>query len=214
MALIVKSFEFNMFGENTFIIFDDESKEGYIIDPGMMTEYEKQVTDTYIKAKNIKIKHLLLTHLHIDHVMGVSHIKETFGLKVSASNKDAFLGKTIAQQIQRFHLPINVPNVEIENDVKDGDLIKLGENTIVAISTPGHSLGGLSFYSEEFKFVITGDTLFNGSIGRTDLPGGDYATLIKSITNKLLTLPGDTIVYPGHGMQTTISNETKFNPYL
>ena len=79
MAIIVKSFEFNMFGENTFIIFDDESKEGCIIDPGMMTEYEKQVTDTYIKAKNIKIKHLLLTHLHIDHVMGVSHIKETFG---------------------------------------------------------------------------------------------------------------------------------------
>lgn len=214
MALIVNRFEFNMFGENTFIIFDDESKEGCIIDPGMMNVYENKMIDDYVLSNNIMLKYLLLTHLHIDHVMGVQHVKDKYGLKVSASTEDAFLGKTVMQQVQMFHLPLKVSNIEIDNDIKDGDIIKLGENSLVAISTPGHSLGGLSFYSEKYKFVITGDALFNGSIGRTDLPGGDYPTLIKSITNKLLTLPCDTIVYPGHGTQTTVSNEAKFNPYL
>ena len=104
MALIVNRFEFNMFGENTFIIFDDESKEGCIIDPGMMNVYENKMIDDFVSSNNINLKHLLLTHLHIDHVMGVQHIQDKYGLKVSASSEDAFLGKTVMQQVQMFRI--------------------------------------------------------------------------------------------------------------
>lgn len=210
----VEKFEFNMFGENTYLVYDEVSRECAIIDPGMMVARERQVVDNYIKNNDLSLKYLLLTHIHIDHVMGVSHIGSKYGIKVSASEADEFLGSRIAEQVQMFRLPVDVAKIHIENRLCDGDILHLGKERIEVISTPGHSPGGVCFYCSDSGIIFTGDTLFRRSIGRTDLPGGDYATLVSSVTRKLMDLPGDTVVYPGHDRATTISEESQFNPYI
>ena len=126
----------------------------------------------------------------------------------------AILGARIAEQIQLFHLPITLGKVTIDQYLNEKDTITFGGLQLTAISTPGHSPGSLSYYNSDKKIVFTGDALFKQSIGRTDLPGGDYATLINSITEKILTLPDSTIICPGHGPTTTVKDEKKFNPYV
>ncbi len=212
--MTVHGFECNMFGENTYIAYDQTTKDAIIIDPGMMSDKECEVIDNFIADNNLKLMLILLTHLHIDHVMGTNHIKEKYGVKIYANEADAFLGSRIAEQIQMFHLPVKLGKVIIDNYISDGDEIKVGNDTLICLSTPGHSPGSMSFYSSKTKAVFTGDALFKQAIGRTDLPGGNYAQLIASITNKILTLPDNTTIIPGHGPLTTVSQEKQFNPYL
>lgn len=210
----IKDFEFNFFGEKTYILYDESTREAAIVDPGMMNTNEDDILNRFIDRNNLVVRHIIATHIHVDHVMGLERLGERYDLGLEANDEDAPLASRIAEQTQMFRLPIQIDSFEISHKLKDGDKIKLGNEIIEVIAVPGHSKGSIALYVPESHFVVTGDALFKGSIGRTDLPGGDYGTLIKSITTKLMSLPDDTIVYPGHGPATTIGWEKRNNPFL
>lgn len=207
-------FTFNPFGVNTYLVYDETSKECAIIDPGMVSVEEFQRLLNVVEQYELKPVHLINTHMHVDHVFGNNFVRKQFGLKMSANEKDAFLGARLADQKRMFGIADNGTNEIIEQFLTDGDEIKLGTSVLKILEVPGHSPGGISLYSKEDKFVITGDSLFQMSIGRTDLPGGDMPTLLKSINDKLMSLPDDTKVYPGHGEASSIGFERTHNPFL
>ena len=212
--LSVKKFVVNMFGENTFLVFNSASKEAAIIDAGMLYEDEWRSFSDFVTNEGLTVKYLLNTHLHIDHLFGVNEAIRRYGVGLSASLADEFLAERVAQQAAMFGITRPMAEVTIANPLNDGDEIRLGSETLKVIATPGHSLGGICFYNESNNMLFSGDTLFQGGIGRTDLPGGNYATLIHSITDRLLTLPDNTTVFPGHGPSTTIATERHHNPFL
>ena len=210
----IERFIFNMFGVNTFIVWDDSTHDAAIIDPGMISNEETEQIKSFIKKNNLTIKHLINTHLHIDHTFGNNAITETYGIGVEACKKDEFLGNCINAQAQMFGLDYLCQNVSITHELRDGDQIMLSNGILDVLHVPGHSPGSIALYSAHDGFVIVGDVLFKSSIGRTDLPGGNYTQLIDSIASKLLVLPDSTTVYPGHGPITTIGTEKLQNPYI
>lgn len=211
----VKRFEFNMFGESTYVAYDEATRYAAVIDPGMMNDSECRQLDDYIADNSLIIKWLIATHIHIDHVLGVEHVEKKYGVGLSASTDDSFLAERVAEQARMFHLPISVSDrITVKNILSDGENLPLGDDSFEVITVPGHSPGSIALYSGKSGIVFTGDALFQGSIGRTDLPGGNYAQLIRSISDKLLPLPDSTVVFPGHGPSTTIGNEKRFNPFL
>lgn len=211
----IKSFEFNLFGEKTYVIYDTDSSEAAIVDPGMMNERENDELSSWILANELSVKYLIDTHLHIDHVFGDEYVEEKYGVGLSASIEDEFLGDRIAQQAMMFHLNVNVADaVKISNPLVDGEVLFLGTQPIQIIAVPGHSPGSIALYCPTGGFVVTGDALFQGSIGRTDLPGGDHSTLLRSIKAKLFVLPDETTVFPGHGPATKIGIEKTSNPFF
>ncbi len=215
MPLKVKRFEFNMFGESAYVVYDEPTRFAAIIDPGMMNARECVQLDAYIADNSLDVKKLIATHIHVDHVLGVEHVEKRYGIKLSASSDDLFLAERIEEQVRMFHLPISMSDsIAVANILSDGEIVALGDDSFEVISLPGHSPGSIALYSKKSGVVFSGDALFQNSIGRTDLPGGNYAMLILSITDRLLSLPDSTIVYPGHGPSTTIGNEKRFNPYL
>lgn len=211
----IQSFEFNLFGEKTYLIWNESSKEGVIVDPGMSNDVENNKITEFISNNGIKLKYILYTHLHIDHTFGHEYIKSTYSIPTMAHQADASLGESRQLQAQMFHLrtPELLP-VVIDTPINDDDGITLGDEKLIAIHIPGHTQGSIAYYCPTSQFVVTGDALFYGSIGRTDLPGGNYAQLISSIQKRLFTLPTETIVYPGHGPSTTIEREIASNPFL
>lgn len=210
-----KSFEFNLFGVNTYIIWDEDTLDAAIIDPGMSGENEREELTRFITDHHLKPAHLINTHLHVDHAMGDAFVEETYGLSLEASGDDAFLGSALDDQLSLFHLsPGPHAPLSIGRELHDGDTITLGHTTIEVIAVPGHSPGSIALYSPADRIVITGDTLFRGSIGRSDLPGGNGDILRRSIRARLLTLPADTIVLPGHGPSTMIVSERNSNPWI
>lgn len=210
----VSRFTFNMFGVNTYILWDDISREALIVDPGMINEKEQKEIKAFLDANNLNLKHLINTHMHIDHAFGISYMKENYNLKLECNLEDQFLAKRLNEQANMFGLPIPMSDLQIDKDLKDGEKIQLGDEHISILHVPGHSPGSVVLYAPQFNIIISGDVLFNTSIGRTDLPGGNYAQLINAINNKLMTLPDDVIVYPGHGPETSIGYEKQNNPYL
>ncbi|MDE6086424.1 MAG: MBL fold metallo-hydrolase [Muribaculaceae bacterium] len=214
MALEIKGFEVNMFGEITYLVWDDTSREAMIVDAGMCNSEERQELDDFIVGLDLKVKYLVNTHLHVDHVFGVPYVKERYKVGLSASKEDEFLAERVEQQSLMFGLPQKAQNVEIDNDLRPGDILTLGNYQITVIGMPGHSPGGIALYAPEGNFVLTGDSLFQGSVGRTDLPRGDHDELINSVKEGLLNLPDDTVVFPGHGPSTTIGKEKMSNPFL
>lgn len=210
----VSRFVFNMFGVNTYVVWDPESSEAAIIDPGMIDDQERRALDGFIESRKLKVTQLINTHSHLDHIFGNTYIKEKYGLEIKANPADAFLAETLPEQASRFGMRMSLRPQGIDVELHDGDTIFLGKERMEVIGVPGHSPGGIALYCPESNFVITGDTLFPGSMGRTDLPGGDYATLADAIRRKLLTLPESTVVLSGHGVETTIGNEKKSNPFL
>ena len=211
----IQAFQFNPFGELTYLVWDPATCEAAVIDPGMSNSAEQLTFDNFVSKNSLKLKYLLYTHLHIDHTFGHEHIVATYGLEAHAGEGDAQLGLHRAEQAEMFRLPIPKPKeLRIDTPLTDRQQLSLGSESFEVIFVPGHSQGSVAFYFPESRFVITGDALFNGSIGRTDLPGGNHAQLIKSIQDRLLTLPASTIVYPGHGPSTTIANELRYNPFL
>jgi glyoxylase-like metal-dependent hydrolase (beta-lactamase superfamily II) len=210
----VSRFTFNMFGVNTYILWDDISREALIVDPGMINEKEQKEIKAFLDANNLNLKHLINTHMHIDHAFGISYMKENYNLKLECNLEDQFLAKRLNEQANMFGLPIPMSDLQIDKDLKDGEKIQLGDEHISILHLPGHSPGSVVLYAPQSNFIISGDVLFNTSIGRTDLPGGNYAQLINAINNKLMTLPDDVIVYPGHGPETSIGYEKQNNPYL
>ena len=211
----IQKFEYNLFGVNTYIIFDKSSREAAIVDPGMVNADECKAIDDFIIGNSLSVKYLINTHMHIDHLFGDEYVMEKYGVGIAASTDDSILSTRISEQARMFHLRTDISDsLTISTPLKDGDRLRLGKEEIEIFAVPGHSPGSIALYCSESGFVITGDALFRGSIGRTDLPGGNYAQLISSITNKLLTLPPLTVVYPGHGPSSTIAYETTYNPYL
>jgi glyoxylase-like metal-dependent hydrolase (beta-lactamase superfamily II) len=211
--MTVKTFTFNPFRENTYLVYD-KTNEAVIIDAGCLDIGEKQKLENFISDNNLQLKRVLNTHLHIDHQFGNKNLFETYGLKPEACKEDEFLLENVKIQAAMFGLPLNETAQQIGNYINDNQEIKFGNSTLKALHCPGHSPGSMCFYSEKDGVLFAGDVLFRGSIGRTDLQRGDYATLIRSITNRLLPLPDSTVVYCGHGESTTIGEEKQNNPYL
>lgn len=211
----IASFEFNIFGVNTYIVWDENTKKAAVVDPGMCTTDEEAIIADFIENHRLNITHLINTHLHIDHTLGNDYISNRYSVTTEANPGDTQLGLSRGIQAEMFRLRIPRPTpLAIEHELHDGDILHIGSGTLEVITVPGHTQGSIALYCPESKFVITGDALFERSIGRTDLPGGDYISLINSIRTRLLTLPPDTMVYPGHGGRTTIDNEIRHNPYL
>jgi len=210
--ITVKSFSFNSFEENTYVL-SDNSGECIIIDPGCHMKDEEQELTDYISANNLVPVRLINTHCHIDHILGNSFIAGKYKLKLEANQMEIPVLSSSGMVSQMYQIALN-PSPEIEIFLKEGDSIKFGNSELQVFFTPGHSPGSLSFYSAIDKFVVSGDVLFERSIGRTDLPGGNYDTLIESIITKLLPLGDDVKVYSGHGNPTTIGAEKKMNPFL
>ncbi len=211
----IKQFEFNLFGVNTYVVWDPESSEAAIVDPGMSNPAEDEELTQFILRNSLIVTTLLNTHLHIDHTLGDQYVEGRYGIGLSAAAEDNFLGKNRQAQAQMFHLSqADTSPLHIDVTLKAGDKVYLGNDYLTALSVPGHSPGSLAFYSRSAGFVITGDALFNSSIGRTDLPGGDHRQLVSAVRSELLSLPDETIVYPGHGPFTTIGAEKHQNPYL
>lgn len=210
----ISRFTVNPFGVNSYVMWDADTLEAAIVDPGMADEAERKALDSFIERQGLKPVHLINTHMHLDHIFGNLYVKEKYGLDIKVHPADDFLGRSLEDQTTRFHLPIKATNQGLDVELHDGDRLYLGTEPIDIISVPGHSPGSVALYCPESGFVITGDALFRGSIGRTDLPMGDYPTLIAAIRDRLLTLPPDTVVLPGHGPESTIGQEKSSNPYI
>ena len=207
-------FNFSLFGINTYVVSDPDTRQCAIIDPGMIDREEERVMDDFLKRNNLKVTSIINTHLHIDHAVGDSYLKNKYGVPVSANALDLPLGDRMQQQAAMFGIKGAFDGVVIDSFLNDGDVVNIGNGSLLVIQVPGHSQGSIALYDQKDGFVIVGDALFQGSIGRTDLPGGDFDTLISSIKNGLLSLPDSTVVYPGHGAPTTIGDEKKYNPFL
>ena len=208
-------FEFNLFGENTYVLYDEMSLEAAVVDPGMSDAIEVSQLTKYMEDHSLHLKYILLTHGHIDHTFGIEALKAVYpDVPVIGHRGDMPLLLSRAQQAQMFHLPVQIGAVEFDRFVDDQSKLTLGDEKIEVITTPGHSPGGVCYYVPSSGTVLTGDTLFAGSVGRVDLPGGNGQQLLRSIREKLLLLPPSTIVCPGHGSATTISREEHMNPFL
>jgi glyoxylase-like metal-dependent hydrolase (beta-lactamase superfamily II) len=211
--LNIKRFTFNPFAENSYIVWDSETNDAAVVDPGCYDHEERNEIGNFIKSNSLKLKYLILTHCHLDHIFGSCYIKTNFDVTYYAPEEDLPLLKQASQQASMFGLEILeicLPDKFIKDDLE----LNLGKIKIEFLFTPGHTPGGYCLYFRDQNICITGDVLFDGSIGRTDLPGGNYDQIIKSVREKLLVLPEDTKVYPGHGEMTTIGKEKKYNPFL
>ncbi|GAB3527536.1 MBL fold metallo-hydrolase [Pontibacter brevis] len=208
----ITCFTFNPFQENTYILHDD-TRECVVIDPGCYEKQEQEQLQRYIEENNLKVVHLLNTHCHVDHVLGNKFVADTYkvGLEIHPDDEQtlrAIPAYAPAYGFQKY------AEVLPEAYLKEGDTVKFGETELQVLFTPGHAPGHVVFYNGPEKICIGGDVLFQNSIGRTDLPGGDFDTLIHSIKSKLFALPDEVTVYPGHGPETTIGHERNNNPFL
>jgi hydroxyacylglutathione hydrolase len=210
--LKIQSFPFNPFEENTYIL-SDETSECIIIDPGCYTAEEKQELDEYISNNKLKPVKILLTHAHIDHILGNRHVAVKYSIPIQMSAIEVQLLKAASEYGKMWGIETE-PSPEPTLFVEEGKEIKFGNTVLKPFFTPGHSPGSFSYLHEQSKNLFSGDVLFMQSIGRTDLPGGNYETLMRSIHEKLLILNDDIVVYPGHGPATTIGEERNSNPFL
>jgi len=204
----------NPFGENLYILWDETSRDAVVVDPGMMRDAEREMVTNFIDGQQLNVKHILLTHLHIDHITGARWLADRTGADVCGNSLDAPLGQELPDQVAHFHINIEVEPLKLDRELIDGDIIPLGDDAIHVLHVPGHSPGGLAFYLPQSGLLMAGDTIFNGSVGRTDLWGGDMAQLINSIREKILPLPDETVIASGHGPTTTIADEKRCNPFL
>ena len=209
----IQVFTFNQFFENTIIVFD-KTKECVIIDPGCYTISEKDTLQKYISTNKLVPVKLINTHCHIDHILGNNFIAKTYDLELEMNANDMELIKSSNEIAQLYGFTDYEMSPLPKKFLNEGDTLEFGNSQFKILFTPGHAPGHISLYSEKDGLLISGDVLFNNSIGRTDLPGGNYDLLIESIKNKILTLNDNTIVYCGHGPSTTIGNERLNNPFL
>jgi len=208
----IKKFTFNPFSENTYVVYD-ETRECIIIDPGCYNRDEQQELADFIAAQNLRPVKVALTHSHIDHVLGNRFVCSRYKIPISAHTlaaKGLGLMETIAKM---YGLPAEMsPPADVL--MEEGDVLSFGNTSFEMLHCPGHSPDSLVFYHKGSGIAIGGDVLFYGSIGRTDLPGGNYDTLMHSIREKLFLLPDETVVYSGHGPETTIGHEKRTNPFV
>lgn len=210
--LSVNIFVFSPVAENTYILFNEE-KKAIVIDPGCYYEEEKNQLLSFLQSNNLTPVQLINTHCHLDHVFGNKWVYETFGLELYLHKNEEMVlnyapvaGKNWGLPFENYSGPLHF--------LHQNDTVQLGTDILKVLETPGHSPGSISLYCKAQKFVVSGDVLFKESIGRTDLPGCNHAALINSIRTELFVLPDDVVVYSGHGQETTIGHEKKYNPFL
>ncbi len=209
----IKKFIFNPFNENTFIVWDDHTKECAVIDPGCSDEVEENELSEFIRNNNLIPKYLINTHCHLDHIWGCRFVKKKYNPEYLIPEDDLILLKNAGSQADMYNVQFNEPPSP-DNFLSEKLSLSLGESDMKLLFTPGHTPGEFCLYFPNENFCVVGDVLFKDSIGRTDLWGGDYHTLIDSITSKLLSLDDDVVIYPGHGEESTIGREKTMNPFL
>ena len=210
--LKIKTFVFSPIEENTYLLYN-EFNDCLIIDPGCYFPEEKDEVKTFITQSGLTPRMLLNTHCHLDHVFGNKFMAENYDLTLQLHEKEKMLLDYAPTSGLMYNMPFDNYTGEFIF-LKEGDMIKLGDDELKVIEAPGHSPGHICFYCAKQNFLVSGDVLFNRSIGRTDLPGGSHQTLLKNIREKLFVLPDETVVYSGHGPQTTVGEEKKYNPFL
>jgi len=208
----IQAFVFNFASENTYIIFN-ENKNAWLIDPGNMNVQETKIIESFIAEKELKIKKIILTHAHIDHILGLQWAFDTYKTPVAMHKDDQEILDMFQISGMRFGFQLDHINVDVEY-VKEGDELDFDGEKFKIYHVPGHSPGSVVYHNETQKFIISGDVLFEGSIGRTDLYKGNYEQLIEGIKNKLFVLDDETQVFSGHGNPTTIGFEKQYNPFL
>ncbi|MBK8562149.1 MAG: MBL fold metallo-hydrolase [Saprospiraceae bacterium] len=213
MPATIVIFTFNPFQENTYIVFD-ETKECAIIDPGCFEAHERIELDKFIQDNELKPVRLINTHCHLDHVFGNAFVSRTWELELEIHKGELPVLEAVPQIAKFYGMPSGELSPAPGRFIEEGEVIAFGKTKMEAILTPGHSPASLSFYIREGGLLLAGDVLFREGIGRTDLPGGDYDTLIASIKDKLLPLGDEVKVFPGHGPSTTIGHERRHNPFL
>jgi hydroxyacylglutathione hydrolase len=209
----IKSFTFNPFQENTYVVYDD-TKECIIIDPGCYTEKERTELRRFITSEGLKPVKLINTHCHIDHVLGNKFVSELWDLELYMNKEDLPLLENAGNIGKMYGMEDYEGSPYPKHFLAQDDILTFGESSFKILFTPGHAPGHICLYSKENNLVIAGDVLFQGSIGRTDLPGGDHSTLINSIITQLFPLPNETQVYCGHGPATNLGYEKEHNPFL
>ena len=209
----IKPFVFNDFAVNSFVIYDEDSKECIIVDPGCIKETEQYTLTQFIKDNKLKPTKLVNTHCHIDHVAGNKFVVDTYNIPVFANAGDNENLSNTVRASEIYGMKIEEPP-KVNEYLNCGDTIKLGSSELEILHLPGHSKGSIALHARNEKFVVVGDVLFNGSVGRTDLNGGSLDELMDSIKNRLFKLDDDVTVYTGHGPETTIGNEVRSNPFL
>ena len=210
--LTIKTFVFSPIQENTYVIYN-ESRDCFIIDPGCYDDDEKEALRSFIENKSLNVKLLLNTHCHLDHVCGNAFVASQYGLELYMHREENQVLDFAPAAGLMYNLPFENYTGE-RKYLEDGDTITLGTSSFEVIFTPGHSPGSISFYCAKEQLLISGDVLFNRSIGRSDLPGGNQTVLLNSIRTRLFVLPEDTQVFSGHGPVTTIGEEKRENPFL
>lgn len=212
-SITIRCFEFNMLRENCYVVFD-ETKECVVIDCGAYWEDEREALLEYIHKNELRPVRLLATHGHLDHHFGDNTVTEAFGIYPEVSAEDEFIIKTLHHQAEQlFHIRLDYTFPPVKHFLGDYEKIHFGNHHLTVLPTPGHTYGSVTFYCEEENVAFTGDTLFKGSIGRTDLDGGSMFQMINSL-RELAQLPDDTRIMPGHGTPTTIGYEVAHNPYM
>jgi len=210
--LHIKSFTFNPFSENTYVLFD-ETDEAVVIDPGCYEKGERGELYDFILSKKLKPVKLLNTHCHIDHVLGNAFIKNSYDIPLWFHKDEEPILRAVPSYASNYGFP-QYQDSKADHYIREGELVKFGNTQLQSLLVPGHAPGHLVFYHPDSKSCIGGDTLFQGSIGRTDLPGGSHDTLLQAIKTKLFALPDDVKVYPGHGPATSIGFEKINNPFV
>ena len=209
----IELFTANHFGENTYLIYDDDTRECAVIDPGCYSEAERNAITSRIAQLNLRPKYIINTHCHIDHIIGVNFLKKTYGIPFAACSADQYLLDKADAYASVWGWQLD-GEITIDIDCTEGTEFQIGSSILKCAATPGHTPGGMAIYSDKDKVIFTGDTLFRGTIGRTDLPGGDYDTLMASIHNRLMRFDGQYEVLPGHGESSSIGKEAASNPML
>jgi hydroxyacylglutathione hydrolase len=209
--LKIQVFVFNPLQENTFVLFD-ETNECVIIDPGCAETDERYELSDFISENKLEVKLLLNTHCHVDHVLGNYFVKEKYKVPLLIHEKDTATLKAVKVYAPHYGF-FQYQETEPDRFLNEGDIITFGNQSLSVLFVPGHAPGHIAFYDAKNKILIGGDVLFYNSIGRTDLPGGNFETLINSIHQKFFSLPDDITVYPGHGPETTIGYEKRTNPF-
>jgi len=209
---LVKKFTFSPFSENTYVI-SDETKEAIVIDPGCLSQAEKETLNAYIKKEDLTIKALLQTHAHLDHVFGSAYVKRKYGVKMYINRLELPILADVETRCKIWGIPGYEP-VEADEFLDEGDSFSFGNTKLDVIFVPGHAPGHIAFINHAEAYIIGGDCLFKGSIGRTDLPFCNTDDLMNSIRTKFFTLPDNYTVYSGHMEETTIGQEKKSNPFF
>lgn len=214
LGSMIKQFTFNHFEVNCYLVIDEAARKCAIVDPACEASYEDAQLAEYIESEHLEVTHILLTHAHVDHIAGLRQACERYKLPVTMHAEGRFLLRQAEAYGSLMGFAVDrMDDLEV-SEIQQGDTVMVGEIGLVCRYVPGHCPGSMCFVVPQDKAVITGDALFHFSIGRTDLPGGDYPTLIEKLKEQVLTLPDDYRVLPGHGIESQIGKERKYNSFL